>query len=165
MRWIGVLFILCAVAFCVALLTRMPVPDELEAGIKDTARALAEATAERDPGALPPAPSPADGDITAGNPVGTVETDALAATGPVATAAPAEDTTDAPADDAAIETGGDASPEAAADDGAAAEGESPVDRVVDYVIAIGRAAGLIDAEDPAGTPADDGVTDGGTAVE
>ncbi|MEL6768779.1 MAG: hypothetical protein AAFP17_16475 [Pseudomonadota bacterium] len=48
MRWFGLALILCALAFCLALLSRLPVPEEVEQTARNAAIALAKATAEEE---------------------------------------------------------------------------------------------------------------------
>lgn len=149
MRVIGVLLILCAVGFCVALLSRLPVPEELRDGVEGTVRSIAEATAEHDPAlqpgdteaATPPAPesdAPEDRPETA---VATVETGTSPASTEIETGT--DTTEDGNVGDAS------AQPDAAKDD------PGPVDRVREYVTALGRAAGLIGPEEPSGGGAEE----------
>lgn len=129
MRWLGMLIIVGGVAFCIALLSRMPVPEELREGVQSTVRTIAEATAEHDPAAQRPAPTeidPPTATITVPEPETDPEEADTADTEP-----PAEEPVETAANTSAPES----------------DTPGPVDRVKDYVTRLGRAAGLIGPDD------------------
>ncbi|MEL7174429.1 MAG: hypothetical protein AAFN05_15865, partial [Pseudomonadota bacterium] len=146
MRWLGMLIIVGGVAFCIALLSRMPVPEELREGVQSTVRTIAEATAEHDPAAQRPAPTeidPPTATITVPEPETDPEDTDNADTEP-----PAEEPVETAANTPAPES----------------DAPGPVDRVKDYVTRLGRAAGLIGEEEPAaGTTSGISLAEGAAA--
>ncbi|MEM9763633.1 MAG: hypothetical protein AAF968_14195 [Pseudomonadota bacterium] len=140
MRWLGMLIIVGGVAFCIALLSRMPVPEELREGVQSTVRSIAEATAEHNPAAQRPAPTELE------PPTATITVPEPEAEPEEADSADAEPPAEEP-----VETAANTAPPES-------DAPGPVDRVKDYVTRLGRAAGLIGPDDE-NAPEPEGAAD------